>query len=113
MKITDRTYVSVLRWKGAEKTAARTLSSNIKRAIVPIIEFVPKDFWGTSEHAAINIVGKEVAENWGWRNPVIIDPHLLGDRTAAQNIQVVLSALARYNVPCGIVTDVSRAEEYQ
>jgi hypothetical protein len=113
MSIDDRTYVAVLRWKGAEKTAVRALSSDIKRSIVPIIEFVPKDFWGTSEHAAINTVGKEVAENWGWRNPVIIDPHLLGDKTAAQNIQVVLSALARYKVPCGIVTDVIRAEEYQ
>ena len=113
MRITDQTYLPVLRWKGAEKTATRALNSDIKRSVVPIIEFVPKDFWGTSEHAAINTVGKEIAENWGWKNPVIIDPHLLGDRTAAQTIQVVLRALIRYKVACGIVTDVSRAVEYQ
>jgi Beta protein len=113
MTITDESYVSVLRWKGAEKRAVKALSPDIKRTVVPVIEFVPKDFWETAEQAAVNTVGKEIAENWGWRNPVIIDPHLLGDDLAARNIEFVLSALKRYNVPCAIVTDVSRTEEYQ
>jgi hypothetical protein len=54
MTITDETYLSVLRWKGAEKRAVKALSSDIKRTVVPIIEFVPKDFGGTAEQAAVN-----------------------------------------------------------
>ena len=113
MNITDQTYLPVLRWKGAEKAALRALSPDIRSAIVPLIEFVPRDFWGSAENAAINTVGKEVAENWGWKHPVIIDPHLLGDNTAGKNLYSVLRALARYNVSCGIVTDISRTDDYQ
>jgi Beta protein len=113
MTITDQSYISVLRWKGAEKRAARALSADTKRTVVPLIEFVPKDFWETAEHAATATIGKEIAENWGWRNPIVVDPHLLGDALAAQNIEVVLGELNRCHVPSAIVTDPFRSDEYQ
>jgi hypothetical protein len=80
---------------------------------VPLIEFVPKDFWENSEHAAVEAIGKEIAENWGWKNPTIIDPHLLGDDVAARNIEVVLNSLKRYSVPSAVSTDPFRSEDYQ
>ncbi len=113
MTITESTYVPVIRWKGAEKMALRQLHPEIKQSVMPIIEFVPKDFWGSSEHAAINTVGREIAENWGWKNPVILDPHLLGDRVAAQNIRIVINALKERNVKSALVTDVTRSADYQ
>ena len=44
MELHNNIYVPVLRWKEAERIAFSQLSSDIRRRVAPIVEFVPKEF---------------------------------------------------------------------
>jgi hypothetical protein len=113
MKITNATYVPVLRCKGAEKMALQKLSIPIRSSIVPLIEFVPKDFFEEAEQGAMIKVAKVLIDNCGWNYPFIIDPALLGHEVAAKCIRQIFAEAIRYNSDIGIVTGVSRPEVYQ
>lgn len=113
MRITPANYVPVLRWKGAEQTAVRRLSSHVRKATIPLIEFVPKDFFEDAAQGALIKVAKGFIDSCGWNSPFILDPSLLGHDLAAKCIRQIMAEAIRYNPDIGIVTGVSHAAAYQ
>jgi hypothetical protein len=113
MKITGLHYVPVLRCKGAEQKALQNLSSPVRSAMVPLIEFVPKDFFEEAKQGAMVKVSRRLIDSCGWHYPFIIDPGLLGDEIAANCVRPIFAQVIRYNADVGIVTGVSRSSVYQ
>ena len=113
MKITSSHYVPVLRCKGAEKKALQNLSVLVRSSMVPLIEFVPKDFFEEAEQGAMVKVSRALIDSCGWNYPFIIDPGLLGDDIAANCVRQIFAQAIRYNSDVGIVTGVSRSLVYQ
>jgi hypothetical protein len=113
MEITPATYVPVLRYKGAEQTALQRLSPQVRKATVPLIELVPKDFFEQAVQGALVKVGKGLIDTCGWSHPFIVDPGILGHDVAAKCIRPIMAEALRYNSDIGIVTGVSRPAVYQ
>jgi hypothetical protein len=113
MRITRATYIPVLRYKDAERTALRKLTSQTRQAIVPLIEFVPKDFFEEAAQGPLVKVAKGLRDSCGWRYPFIVDPGLLGHEVAAKCIRQIMVEAVRYNPEIAIVTGISRPDVYQ
>lgn len=76
-------YVPLLRWKGAEISAVRDLTSAQRDRLKPLFELVPKSFAKLPVERVVALKARELATNWGWDRPCFIDPHLLGPSVAA------------------------------
>jgi hypothetical protein len=113
MRITRATYMPVLRYKGAERTALQKLSTQARHAIIPLIEFVPKDFFEDAAQGLLVKVAKGLRDTCGWNYPFIVDPGLLGHDVAAKCIRQIMAEAVRYNPDIGIVTGISRPQVYQ
>lgn len=113
MRITRTTYVPVLRFKGAEQSALQRLSTQVRKTVIPLIEFVPKDFFEEANQGALVKVAKGLIDACGWSHPLIVDPSLLGNDVAANCIAQIMGEAVRYNRDIGIVTGVSRLAVYQ
>ena len=115
IRISPTTYVPVLRWKGAEQLAISRLTTNARRRMVPVVELVPRDFLPVARAGDLSEFGKSLAAigGWGPERPVLLDPHLLGDELASLVVPHVAAAAKKYGVTFGLVTGLSRTENYQ
>jgi len=113
MRINAARYVPVLRYKGAEQNAVRNLRPEVRKTTIPLIEFVPKDFFEEAAQGALVKVARGLIDSCGWSSPFIIDPSLLGYDVAAKCIRQIIAEAVRYNPDIGIVTGVSRPAIYQ
>ncbi len=113
MRITSATYVPVLRYKGAEQSALQKLAAEVRKATIPLIEFVPKDFFEEAAQGALVKVARGLINSCGWNHPFIVDPGLLDPDVAAKCIRQIIAEAVRYNSDVGIVTGVSRPTPYQ
>lgn len=113
MNLKPETYMPVLRWKGAEKTALQKLGSDVRASIVPLVELVPKDFFADAKQGMLARVAKELIKSSGWQHPFIIDPALLGNEIAAKCIATICREVTRVNQGIGIATGVGRSPAYQ
>jgi hypothetical protein len=113
MKINTDSYVPVLRWKGAERTALQRLTADVRSSVVPIIEFVPQDFAADVKEGSLRKLAKSLINSCGWNYSFIVDASLLGDGVAASCIAAVCNEAMRYNPAIGIVTGVNKSAQYQ
>ena len=113
MRITRASYVPVLRYKGAERTALQKLTNQTRQAMIPLVEFVPKDFFEKAAQGELVKVAKGLRDSCGWNYPFIVDPGLLGHDIAAKCIRQIMAEAVRYNPDIGIVTGISRPDVYQ
>ncbi len=113
MRITRSIYVPVVRYKGAERIALQKLKPSARQAMIPLIEFVPKDFFEEASQGALVKVAKGLRDSCGWNYPFMVDPGLLGHDVATKCIRQIMAEAARYNKDIGIVTGISRPNTYQ
>jgi hypothetical protein len=90
MRITAATYVPVLRYKGAEQSALQRLGLQVRKRTIPLMEFVPKDFFAEAAQGALVKVAKGLRDSCGWNYPFIVDPGLLGYDVAANCIRQIM-----------------------
>jgi Beta protein len=76
-------YVPVLRWKAAEISAVRELTSTQRQRLKPLFEFVPQTFKDLPLQRAVALNARDIAVNWGWDRPCLVDPSPLGPSVAA------------------------------
>jgi hypothetical protein len=114
IRISPTTYLPVLRWKGAGQLAISRIKTNHRRRIVPIVEPVPRDFLPLANASGVSEFAKSLAavSGWGPERPLLLDPHLLGEQFAGFVIPHIAVAAARYNITFGLVTGLTRDQNY-